>query len=82
MSSLVIRLKLVLEIGTRLRRGLTSGFCWSTSRTASIFSAVQMDHLLPELPLLRFRLIPAFKYLLTFLKIVLGAGGLRPGNLT
>ena len=44
-------------------------------------SAVRMVLLLPELPLLRFRLVPAFWYFLTFSKIVLGVGGLRSGNL-
>ena len=36
---------------------------------------------LPELPLLTFRIVPAFKYFSTFLKILLREGWLRPGNL-
>ena len=34
-----------------------------------------------RIPFIRFKLVPAFEYFLTLLKIVLGEGGFRSGNL-
>ena len=50
--------------------------------TVLMFTAVRAVLLLPELPLLRLRLVPAFWYFLTFSKIVLATGGLQFGNLS
>ena len=83
MSSLVIPLKPADEIATGLRRAITSrGLCWSRAVTAAVFSAERVVHRLPELPLLRLRLVPVIRYFLTFRKTVLLAGGFRPGNVT
>ena len=80
MSSLVIRLK-----PTGNWNGVTTSIHMRIllEYISDSFNFLQFEWIFfcQNLPLLRFRLVSAFKYLLTFLKIVLGAGELRPGNL-
>ena len=59
---------------------VTCGCCSNVFRTSSMFSTVLTDLLLPEFPLLQFKLVPFRSYLITFLQIVVLLGGCRSGN--
>ena len=82
MSSVVIRLKVDLEICARgLRRAVMSGSCCSASLTTCMLTAVLAVLWWPDASAFLFWLFPKFKYLSTFLCTVHFYGTRCCGNL-